>query len=160
MVRNSSHNYQFDETRKKYKISKKCYTTLVVLFLESESNQLIIYEIGLFKAFIVCTTDVVNIGFMMVIYGVVGSVFSFIFGVLVKWIGRQPIFLFGCALSLALLIALLMWTPVASQLEIFYLVSSLWALTFSVWQTQLNCNNKTIIYFIKKFINFNHKSLE
>lgn len=91
------------------------------------------------KAYVVCALGVGHIGYVLVCYGAACAFGSFLFGILVKLIGRIPIFLFGSALSFALLLTLaFFWHPDPNHPEIFFIVSGLWGLTYSVWFAQLN----------------------
>ena len=76
----------------------------------------------------------------MICHGLAASSGSFIFGNLVKWTGRIPIVLFGAAINLSLISAMLFfWHPDPNHPEMFYIVVALWGLGNAVWNTQLNC---------------------
>jgi len=47
-------------------------------------------------------------------------------GAVVKKVGRVPIFLFGAALNLALVIALLLWKPNPSEPAVYFIIAALW----------------------------------
>ncbi len=75
----------------------------------------------------------------MICYGLVTAISSASYGYLIKLIGRLPIFIFGGAINIAVLIALLLfWRPDPSSPEVFFIVIGLWGLANGVWSSPIN----------------------
>lgn len=91
-----------------------------------------------FQAYVSCSLGIHNVGFVMITFGLADAVFSMIFGVVIKAVGRIPIFLFGATVNAAVIVVLYTWTPAPEQPYVFFLISGLWGLGDAVWQTQVN----------------------
>ena len=97
-----------------------------------------IFNSFLFQAFISCSWGVENVGYVLICYGAADAIGSITCGSVVKKVGRVPIFLFGAALNLALIITLLIWRPDPNVPVIYFVIAALWGLADSIWQTQIN----------------------
>ena len=80
-----------------------------------------------------------NIGFVLICYGVTDAVGCLVCGNLVKKIGRIPLFIYGAAMNLSLIITLLIWRPNPAEPVIYFVIAALWGSADAVWQTQINC---------------------
>ncbi|GAB6027705.1 Protein unc-93 A [Chamberlinius hualienensis] len=90
------------------------------------------------KAFVSCSLGIHNVGFVMICGGAVDSICSFVFGPVVKYIGRLPIYLFGAAINLALAITMLNWQPDPNMPIVLFVIAGLWGMADAIWQTQIN----------------------
>ncbi|CAF1072812.1 unnamed protein product [Brachionus calyciflorus] len=89
------------------------------------------------KSFISCAKGVDYVGFAMIFFGLLNVIGSYVFGLLVKYIGRVPCFLFAACLNYFLMIIMMKW-DLATNDYLFYLIPALWGLADSAWQTQVN----------------------
>ena len=79
------------------------------------------------------------VGFVMATHGGTSAVFVFIFSRLARHTGRFALFVLAAAISLALLIGLLDWTPGSDQQTLIFIFPVLWGIGEGIWQTQTNC---------------------
>lgn len=84
------------------------------------------------EAFITCPWGVAYVGFVLICYGATDAVASVTCGSIVKAVGRVPLFLLATALNLALIIAMLIWRPDASQPASLFIMAALWGLADAV----------------------------
>ena len=76
----------------------------------------------------------------MICFGIGDSLFSYLLGKLVKYVGRIPIFVSGAVIHLVVFIVLLTWKPDQDMISVVFLMAALWGYTDAVWQTQINGN--------------------
>ncbi|CAF1423537.1 unnamed protein product [Adineta steineri] len=88
------------------------------------------------QAFISCTISAKYIGLIMIAFGICDSIGSYVFGQLVKTIGRWPCFAIATLISYALIIVMLVWRPSADRMFVFFIIAGLWGLADAVWQSQ------------------------
>lgn len=93
------------------------------------------------QAFITCALGVGQIGFIMISFGIFNCTAAMVFGYLVEYIGRVPIFMFGVIGHTALLIWTMIWEANPEQLYLFYMYASLWGMMDGLWQAQVNGKN-------------------
>ena len=74
----------------------------------------------------------------MICFGVGDSIFSYLLGKLVKYIGRLPIFISGAVTHLVIYVVLLSYTPDRHMITVPFVISALWGYADAVWQTQIN----------------------
>lgn len=74
------------------------------------------------------------VGFTIMIFGVVGSLSSIVYGKLVKWVPRYMLFMFGGSINITLLIFLALWDLSPSYVFMFVFIS-MWAVADAVWNT-------------------------
>jgi hypothetical protein len=72
----------------------------------------------------------------MIAFGVCGSIGSFVFGQLVKLVGRWPCFGIAALISYALIITMLVWHPSSDQIVVLFIIAGLWGVADAVWQSQ------------------------
>jgi hypothetical protein len=75
----------------------------------------------------------------MICFGVVNAVFSYLFGIIVKFIGRIPCFITAAALNYSLILVMIFWKANPEQAYVLYIIPGLWGLADAAWQTQVNC---------------------
>jgi len=72
----------------------------------------------------------------MIAFGVCDSIGSFVFGQLVKLVGRWPCFAIATLISYAMIITMLIWHPSADQIVVLFIIAGLWGVADAVWQSQ------------------------
>jgi hypothetical protein len=72
----------------------------------------------------------------MIAFGVCDSIGSFVFGQLVKLVGRWPCFAIATLISYAMIITMLVWHPLADQIVVLFIIAGLWGVADAVWQSQ------------------------
>ena len=75
---------------------------------------------------------------MLIAYGICDSISSFVFGQLVKHVGRWSCFAIATVISYSLLITMLVWHPSNDQIVVLFIIAGLWGVADAVWQTQTN----------------------
>lgn len=90
------------------------------------------------KNYVTCALGIHFVGFVMVAFGAVDSLCSFLFGRLTKYTGRPALFLLAALTNFSCIIALLYWRPHPDQLAIFFIFPILWGVADAIWQTQTN----------------------
>ena len=72
----------------------------------------------------------------MIAFGVCDSIGSFVFGQLVKLVGRWPCFAVATLISYSMIITMLIWQPSADQIAVLFIIAGLWGVADAVWQSQ------------------------
>ncbi|XP_039251352.2 protein unc-93 homolog A-like [Styela clava] len=90
------------------------------------------------QSFITCPIAVNWIGFIMICFGGVNSICSFLFGRIEKYTGRIPLFSLSTLINLGIIITLLVWVPYPTSPAPFFVIPAFWGMADAVWQTQLN----------------------
>merc|ERR1719193_138597 len=80
-----------------------------------------------------------HIGYTMIAFGLTNSCCSFVFGRLVKTIGRVPFFVLAALVNVAAILTMLLWDPVNTENKpVFFVLAAMWGMSDAVWQTQIN----------------------
>ena len=90
------------------------------------------------QAYAACELGIGWVGYTMICFGVVNTIFSPTNGILVKYIGRPPLLIFGFLINMGTLALLRFWTPDKSQLIVFFVIPGLWGMGDAIWQTQIS----------------------
>mgnify|MGYP002379001562 FL=1 len=77
------------------------------------------------------------VGLVLIFNGVCNALFSFVFGSLVKCIGRLGCFIAAALLNCGCLLLMYFWDPLEDQLYILFIISGLWGMAGAVWQSQV-----------------------
>ena len=72
----------------------------------------------------------------MIAFGISDSIGSFVFGQLVKLVGRWPCFAIATLISYAMIITMFVWRPSADRIVVLFIVAGLWGVADAVWQSQ------------------------
>ncbi|CAL4066106.1 unnamed protein product, partial [Meganyctiphanes norvegica] len=89
-------------------------------------------------SYVQCGLGVEMVGYVLICYGVVDSIFSLSLSHVVKLVGRIPVFTMGAVINFSVIIALLFWVPDPDQPVLFFVFAGLWGVSDAVWQTQIN----------------------
>ena len=95
--------------------------------------------------YISCIFGVGDVGWVLITYGVCDAICSLCFGVIVKYTGRPPIYIFGAAINLTVIITLLTWSPDEQKEYVFFILAGMWGVADAVWQTQINGKSSIIV---------------
>ncbi|XP_040283130.1 protein unc-93 homolog A-like [Bufo bufo] len=90
------------------------------------------------KSYVTCILGLKYVGFVIICFGVTNSICAAIFGKLVQYTGRIPLFLLGAAINIGCIIAFLIWKPATDNFAVFFVMSGLWGIADAVWQTLLS----------------------
>ncbi|XP_047657254.1 protein unc-93 homolog A isoform X3 [Tachysurus fulvidraco] len=90
------------------------------------------------KNYVTCALGIHYVGFVMICFGAVNSLSSYLFGKLAQYTGRITLFCLAAVINLSCVIALLFWRPHPDQLPVFFVFPALWGMADAVWQTQTN----------------------
>ncbi len=90
------------------------------------------------KSFVACAKGPEFVGWTMICFGVCDTLGSYLFGFMVKHVGRVPCFLTAACLNYATIFTFLYWNPNVEQVYLLFVLPAIWGLSDAVWQTQLN----------------------
>lgn len=96
------------------------------------------------QAYVSCALGIHYVGFIMITFGLADAVFSMVFGAVIKFVGRIPIFILGAAANVAIVVVLCVWKPTPDDFYVFFLIAGFWGLGDAVWQTQVNAFYGTV----------------
>jgi predicted MFS family arabinose efflux permease len=77
------------------------------------------------------------IGLVMICNGICNALCSYIFGDLVKYIGRIGCFIIATILNYASIIVMYFWEPVEDQMYVLFIIAGMWGVADAVWQSQV-----------------------
>ncbi|KAM4025290.1 protein unc-93 homolog A-like [Anomaloglossus baeobatrachus] len=90
------------------------------------------------KSYVTCCLGMRYVGYVIIVYGVTASIFSYVFGKLSQYIKRIYFFTSAMVINISSIAALFIWRPHHYQLGVFFAFSGLWGIADAVWQTLLN----------------------
>ncbi|XP_077996346.1 protein unc-93 homolog A-like [Glandiceps talaboti] len=118
-------------------LKEQSFYLLVPLMMLSGVSMAFVYG-DFTQAFITCSLGVHHIGYIMLAYGVVQAVSSFIFGRIMEYVGRFTLFTLGGACLFGLLAAMSTWEPEKGDVNLLVTVAAMWGLVDAIWQTQVS----------------------
>lgn len=77
------------------------------------------------------------IGLIMICAGIFTTVFSYVFGALVKCIGRVGCLIIAATLNFTAIGLMYFWEPRDDQTYMLYIIVSLWGSASGAWQSQV-----------------------
>jgi predicted MFS family arabinose efflux permease len=92
------------------------------------------------KSFVTCTRGPEFVGWTMICYGVCDTLGSYLFGFMVKHVGRAACFIAAACMNYAMIFTFLFWTRTVDEVYLLFLLPAIWGLGDAVWQTQINGN--------------------
>jgi MFS family permease len=90
------------------------------------------------KSFVACNIGVDKVGYSMICFGLSDAIFSYIFGKLVKRLGRVTCILFGAKINFSIILLMLNIDLTESSEYLLYVIPLFWGIADAVWQTQVN----------------------
>ena len=79
-----------------------------------------------------------KVGFVIVTFGVMDAIGSFALSILIKIIGRVPLFITASVINLTVIAFLFFWVPNSNEAYFFFITAALWGTSDAIWQTQIN----------------------
>jgi predicted MFS family arabinose efflux permease len=79
-----------------------------------------------------------KVGYSMICFGLSDAIFSYIFGKLVKRLGRVTCILFGAKINFSIILLMLNIDLTESSEYLLYVIPLFWGIADAVWQTQVN----------------------
>ena len=73
-----------------------------------------------------------KVGLTMLVYGVCDTFGSYVFGYIIKYTGRAPIFVFAATTNMISIAIMIFWTPSVEGAYVFFLIAALWGLSDAV----------------------------
>jgi Na+/melibiose symporter-like transporter len=73
----------------------------------------------------------------MIVFGIVNTIFSYVFGALVKCIGRMGCLIIAAALNYTAIALMYFWEPRDDQMYVLYVIASLWGIADAAWVSQV-----------------------
>ena len=73
----------------------------------------------------------------MVSHGICYVISSYIFGWLVRYIGRIDCFISAAILNYAMIVWMYFWEPVDHQIVVLFIITGVWGIADAIWQSQL-----------------------
>lgn len=89
---------------------------------------------SLLQVFVARCFGAYQVGFTIVVLGMTSAIMSVVYGKIAKHLPMVCLFFFGGITNIAVLIFLLLWSPVPSYLVIF-LFAVFWGIADGVWNT-------------------------
>ncbi|CAF4895068.1 unnamed protein product [Rotaria sp. Silwood1] len=89
------------------------------------------------RAFITCLVGIRYIGLVMICNGICNALSSYIFGDLVKYIGRIGCFIIAAILNYASIIVMYFWRPLEDHMYVLFIIAGVWGIAGAVWQSQV-----------------------
>ena len=77
------------------------------------------------------------IGAVLGCTGICDTIFSYVFGGLVKYIGRLGCFIIATILNYISIFIMYFWDPQEDQVYVLYIIAGLWGTADAVWQSQV-----------------------
>lgn len=135
-----------------YEINKKSDLLTKTLNQLKNKNQLLLIPLTLWmgfslafigadftKSFVACSKGVDKVGYAMICFGLMNVIGSYLFGQIVKFVGRVPCFVVGAVINYGMIILMLVWEIKKGENEyLLYVIPAFWGLADSAWQTQVN----------------------
>jgi len=75
----------------------------------------------------------------MVCYGICQTIGSYVFGRLVKYIGRIVVFIIAALINYGMIVLMFLWDPKQSQMSLLFVIAGFWGIADAIWQTQVIC---------------------
>lgn len=73
----------------------------------------------------------------MISYGICQSSSSYLFGYLVKYIGRVGCFVVASLLNYAMILSMFFWQMHDNQMLVLFVIVSVWGIADGIWQSQV-----------------------
>ncbi|CAF1286467.1 unnamed protein product [Rotaria sordida] len=89
------------------------------------------------RAFVTCLVGIRYIGLVTICFGICNALCSYIFGDLVKYIGRIGCFIIAAILNYASIIVMYFWRPLENQTYVLFIIAGVWGVADAVWQSQV-----------------------
>ena len=83
-----------------------------------------------------CELGISHVGYVMAVMGAMNMMTSLVAGVIGKWTGQLPLFLFGGLMNLVLLAVMFTWRSNSGSSVMYYVISGLLGLVDGVFQSQ------------------------
>ena len=77
------------------------------------------------------------VGLVMVCNGICQAISSYVFGRLVKYIGRIAVFSIAALINYGTIILMFLWEPEQSQMVVLFVIAGFWGIADAIWQTQV-----------------------
>ncbi|CAF0882876.1 unnamed protein product [Rotaria sordida] len=97
------------------------------------------------RAFVTCLVGIRYIGLVMICSGICNALCSYIFGDLVKYIGRIGCFIIAAILNYASIMIMYFWKPLEDQMYVLFIIAGVWGVASAVWQSQVAATY-TVLY--------------
>ncbi|CAF1229691.1 unnamed protein product [Rotaria sordida] len=113
------------------------YTSYIAHYQQKKVADVVSLFFGIFFAFFFATTFVTclvgirYIGLVLICFGICNALCSYIFGDLVKYIGRIGCFIIAAVLNYASIIVMYFWKPFEDQMYVLFIIAN------AVWQLQV-----------------------
>jgi predicted MFS family arabinose efflux permease len=68
----------------------------------------------------------------MISFGLADTLGSYLFGYIIKYVGRVPCFLLAALMNYAMIIFMMLWEPSSDQIYILFIIAIFWGLSDAV----------------------------
>ncbi|KAM8952974.1 protein unc-93 homolog A-like [Pelodytes ibericus] len=90
------------------------------------------------KSYVTCSLGIEFVGYVIIVFGLMTSICSMLFGKLSKYTSRIVLFIIATVANIICISVLFVWKPNPDQLAVFFVFSGLWGLGDAVWQALVN----------------------
>eukprot|EP00118_Oscarella_pearsei_P018561 m.190587 g.190587 ORF g.190587 m.190587 type:complete len:440 (+) comp39435_c0_seq3:26-1345(+) len=131
-----SHNSAFHLVVSVFKLHLQDYRMVLLIAISIYSGLEQEYIYGEYtKYFVTDCIGIKMVGYVMILFGVVNALVSFLSGKLAKFTGMMPIILSGAALNMCLILVLRLWHRSPNEATIFA-IAALWGIVDAIFNTQ------------------------
>ncbi len=88
------------------------------------------------------------IGLVMICNGILNSIFSYLFGSLVKCIGRLGCFIIAAGINYSAIMLMYFWEPREDEMYVLLIIAGIWGIASAAWQSQVVGRNTSEVVFI------------
>ena len=83
-------------------------------------------------------TALLEVGWILIAYGVSSAIGSLFFGVIAKYTGRIPLYILAATFNFTVIITLMLWIPLHNEKWVLFLLSGISGGADAIWNTQNN----------------------
>ncbi|XP_063297848.1 protein unc-93 homolog A-like [Pelobates fuscus] len=90
------------------------------------------------KSYVTCSLGIKFVGYVIIIFGAMTSICSFLFGKLFEYVNRIAFFILATVINIICISVLFVWRPNPEQLGMYFVFSGLWGIADAIWQASVN----------------------
>lgn len=83
----------------------------------------------------------------MICNGILYSIFSYLFGIFVRCIGRPGCFIIAAGLNYSAILLMYFWEPRDDEMYVLFIIAGIWGIASAAWQSQVVGKNTFEIVF-------------
>ena len=88
--------------------------------------------------YVSCAYGVDQVGYVVMTFGLCDAFCSMALSLLIRKVGRIPIFCLGAIVNLLVILVFFEWMPNPDEFHVVFVLAGLWGVADAIWQTQIN----------------------